>query len=52
MHDIKWLRKADGIHFSLKTPVPIFLHIDKRISCMRQPIVKIEREFDKVFSNL
>ena len=49
---IKWSRKADGIHFSLITPVPIFLHIDERMSGKKQPILKVENNFNEVFKNL
>jgi hypothetical protein len=45
---VKWNRRADGIHFSAETPVPIVLHIPGKSASAAERIVSVKRKFTDV----
>ncbi len=49
---ISWVREADGMHYHLKTPVPIYLHINERREGHKSKVVHIEKEFETVFKGI
>lgn len=49
---IKWVKKSDGIHYYLKTPVPIYLHLDEKRLGGKPGVLRIDREFHQVFPDL
>jgi hypothetical protein len=49
---VKWSREADGLHYHLETPVPIYLHLDEKRYGQKSKVFHIEKEFETVFKNL
>ena len=43
--DVKWVREADGLHFQLQTPSPIFLHLDGQSTGDPSPVVRVDKTF-------
>ena len=40
--DVKWTREADGVHYQLQTPSPIFLHVDGKVTGDTAQVLRIE----------
>ncbi|MCL5020621.1 MAG: hypothetical protein M1339_02940, partial [Bacteroidetes bacterium] len=49
---VTWRIKEDGLHFHLETPVPIYLHLDRKRYGYKSSVVYIQRDFGCVFKNL
>jgi hypothetical protein len=43
--EVAWTKDASGLHYTLKTPVPLVLHLDDRLAGGKSRIVKVAREF-------
>ncbi len=43
--EVAWTKDASGLHYTLKTPVPLVLHLDERLAGGKSRIVKVAREF-------
>jgi hypothetical protein len=41
---VTWTREADGVHFQLQTPQPIFLHVDGERTGMEPDILRVEEK--------
>jgi hypothetical protein len=49
---VKWTREADGLHYHLETPVPIYLHFDEKLYGQKKTVIRVEKEFETIFKNL
>jgi hypothetical protein len=47
--DVKWVKEADGLHFQLQAPSPIFLHLDGQSTGDPSQVVRVDKTFAATF---